>query len=553
MNLFAKIFLGFWLSTAAIIASWLLAGQAFTPFDEAISPAPREKSPFAAAPRRPGFPEVPEPGGMPVPGLREFGPGPRGIYRIYYGLQNVSRDQLLAWIKQHEKEEGVDIRLIDVQGREVFGRELIPGSEQIIERLAGFRRRALHREGDVVLFGQEFYRPEWGPLQMIIATRPPTSAVVKFLTQHLWLRLLLAVVISGAISYGISRYLTRPLKNLQQASRSLADGDLATRIAVPLTGGDETSELARDFNSMAEQLQAKVQAQKRLLGDVSHELRSPLARMRVALALAEKEPARIAEQLRRIELETERLDTLIEQLLSAPDTHGSMEDSIDLVALLSEICDDAGFEAQAESKGLQLDCAAAEAVVRSHGDLLKRAFENVIRNAVHYTQPGTTVSVRLSRQATNWLVSIEDRGPGVPEDQLEKIFEPFYRIDEARQRETGGFGLGLSIARRAIEQHGGTICATLTNQATQAAHDSSRAAAGGNPRTPAAVSDANHEDAPEAAMPVATPEAYRGAKSQAVPGAAPETTPDTPGDATQPHSNNSTGLKIWISLPAAET
>ena len=374
----------------------------------------------------------------------------------------------------------------------------------------------------------------------------------------MWLRLLLAVIISGAISYGISRYLTRPLKNLQQASRALADGDLATRIAVPVKGGDETSELARDFNSMAEQLQAKIQAQKRLLGDVSHELRSPLARMRVALALAEKEPSRTAEQLHRIELETERLDTLIEQLLTAPDTRTHMEDSIDLVALLREVCDDAGFEAQAQNKRLQLACAAADAVVRSHADLLKKAFENVIRNAVHYTLPGTCVRVRLTRQGTNWLVCIEDQGPGVPDDQLEKIFEPFYRIDEARQRETGGFGLGLSIARRAIEQHGGTICATHATHAgsTHAIPPSDRTAAnehfrGAAAGTPAASAVTTSGESPGATQSTGERAAKcTGAVASRYAGA--EEPPGKPMNSMPFAGGEPTGLEIRISLPAAE-
>ena len=181
------------------------------------------------------------------------------------------------------------------------------------------------------------------------------------------------------ISYAVSRYLTRPLKNLQQTSRELAGGNLAARIKVSARGGDETDELARDFNTMAEQLQEKVQAQKRLLNDVSHELRSPLARLRVALALAEREPQGNAEQLQRIETETGRLDELIGQLLSVPDNHTEMEDSIDVVGLLHELCADAGYEAQTECKLVEFESMLDEAVVCSHGDLLKRALENIIR------------------------------------------------------------------------------------------------------------------------------------------------------------------------------
>jgi two-component system sensor histidine kinase CpxA len=444
VNLFAKIFIGFWLSTAAIIASWLLAGQYFTPF-------------LTEPPAEPEFGQPPSPGSEFESGPRGLGPGSRNIYRIFYGLQTIPRDELGNWIRQREQDDEVDIRVVDSDGSEIFDRKLLPGSEQVIERLQGFRRRVLHREDDRVLFGQEMFRPEWGPLKLIISRRPPTSAVVRFLTEHLWLRLLLALLISGAISYAVSRYLTGPLKNLQRASRELAGGNLAARIRVPDRGGDETDALARDFNTMAAQLQEKIVAQKRLLSDVSHELRSPLARMRVALALAEKDPARGTEQLARIEREAELLDELVGQLLSAPDTPESMQDSLDVVALLSQVCEDAAFEAKAENKALEFSADIEEVVLRSHGELLKRVFENVVRNAVRYTSAGTTVNVKLTRGEKILSVTVDDCGPGVPDADLEKIFDPFYRIDEARQRETGGFGLGLSIARRAIEQHRGTI------------------------------------------------------------------------------------------------
>ncbi len=473
MNLFAKIFLGFWVSTAAIIASWLLAGRYFTSIDDALPPSPPLPEMVQPAPRPDGRPQRPtgrqearpvRPGDLnirpgPSPGLMDLGPGARHIYRIYYGLQNVSRDELQGWIRQREEEAGIDIRLVDADDQEIFDRELLPGSDRVLARLAGFRRRVLEREGERVLFGQELYRPEWGNLRMIVSARPPASAVVQFLTENLWLRLLLALLISGGISYAVSRYLTRPLKDLQLASKELAGGNLAARIDVPSRGGDETDALARDFNTMAAQLQEKVNAQRRLLSDVSHELRSPLARMRVALALAEKEPGRSTDQLGRIEREAELLDELIGQLLSTPDTAAGMEDSLDLVGLLQQICEDAAFEVKAENKSLSFHTSLEDAVLRSHGELLKRAFENVIRNAVRYTGSGTTVRVDLVKAGDDFLVTVEDAGPGVPEDELEKIFDPFYRIDEARQRETGGFGLGLSIAQRAIEQHGGSITA----------------------------------------------------------------------------------------------
>ncbi len=442
MNLFAKIFIGFWLSSIAIIGSWLLAAQYFDPtprVSDALAAPPHAKSRLGRAPA----------GDTPR--------APRHIYRLFYGLQNASAGELPAWIEIQEKRDRLKIFLVNQAGLDIFGKKLSPGVDQVLEKLGGSRRRANHREGRVMLFGQKLYRPEWGSINLVIVQHPPASPIIRYLTDHLWLRLLLALIISGAISYVVSRYLTRPLKNLQQASRSLADGDLDTRITVSAKGGDETDELARDFNSMAQQLQEKIQTQKRLLNDVSHELRSPLARLRVALALAEKEPDRVVELLKRIDHETERLDELIGQLLAVPDATIELEDSLDLVALLRELCGDAGFESQQRHQQIRFTSNLEEAVVRSHGDLLKKAFENVIRNAVQYSPEGSVVDVSITTEAEDCLITIDDSGPGIPEPDLQRIFEPFYRVDRARQRETGGFGLGLSIARRAIDQHRGSI------------------------------------------------------------------------------------------------
>ncbi len=210
---------------------------------------------------------------------------------------------------------------------------------------------------------------------------------------------------------------------------------------------------------MADQLQQQIEAQKRLLNDVSHELRSPLARLRVALALAERDPDTAAQQMTRIEHETERLDELIAQLLQVPEYNLELEDSVDLVGLLRELCTDAHYEAQVENKQVHFECVLHEAVLPTKGDLLKKAIENVIRNAVHYTASNSSVHVNLRSEGSQFAVRVCDQGEGAPESALERIFEPFYRVDEARTRETGGYGLGLSIARQAVLKHKGSIIA----------------------------------------------------------------------------------------------
>lgn len=444
INLYAKIFIGFWLCMLAIAGSWIVANRYVDSYPDAPQAEQRRPPPGADARMGPGAPP------------------PRQMFRIFYGMQNLGQEQLPGWISEQEQQHGIRIYLVDQEGAEVFGRKLENGTAEVIAELGNFRRRAQLRTEKTRLFAQRLFRPEWGPLTMVVAIPPPASPLLRLLTEHLWLRLLIAVVISGLISYGISRYLTRPLKQLQAASRRLAEGDLDTRIQVPGKGGDETAELARDFNSMAGQLQRRIQEQKQLLHDVSHELRSPLARMRVAIALAEKNPAGSAAQLQRMERETERLDQLIAQLLVVPDQQVPLEDSLDLVALLEEVCEDTRFEASEGDKQIQLSCEDSELIVRTHGDLLKKALENIVRNALHYTVEGSMVTVRLEQHADHCLVAVQDAGPGVPEDQLDRVFDPFYRVDDARARDTGGFGLGLAIARRAVEQHNGSVRAINT-------------------------------------------------------------------------------------------
>jgi two-component system sensor histidine kinase CpxA len=222
-----------------------------------------------------------------------------------------------------------------------------------------------------------------------------------------------------------------------------------------------------DFNHMAERLESLVDAQKLLLRDVSHELRSPLSRLSVALELAREdaEPAMTA-HLERIQREAERLNLLIGQLL----TLSSMEalDRIEkfkpllLNRMIERLIPDAEFEAT------QRECAVvfhadSDFWVRGNEDLLYRAVENVVRNAVRYTKSGSGVDIQLTtvngREAGKVRIDVSDRGPGIPSDQRDAIFRPFYRVDSARSPETGGFGVGLAIAERAIRLHKGEMSA----------------------------------------------------------------------------------------------
>jgi two-component system sensor histidine kinase CpxA len=226
---------------------------------------------------------------------------------------------------------------------------------------------------------------------------------------------------------------------------------------------DEIGSLARDFDGMAGRLENLVGSQRRLLRDVSHELRSPLARMTVALQLArDREGARAAEALDRIERETGRLDDLIGQLLLLERLEARSPDAesvdFDLCDLLNGVVDDASFEASSANRSVELE-ARAPCPMRGHPTLVRSALDNVIRNAVRHTAEGTAVEVAIDIDEEGAEITIRDHGPGVPEGQLESLFEPFSRLTDARERTTGGAGLGLAIARRAVEIHDGTVTA----------------------------------------------------------------------------------------------
>lgn len=282
------------------------------------------------------------------------------------------------------------------------------------------------------------------------------------------LALVIAVVSSGLVCYILARYLTGPVVRLREATQKLAAGDLSARAGTSWGGArrrDEISQLVRDFDAMAERLEGLVKAQGRLLNDISHELRSPLARLNVALGLARQRTGPEAQaSLERIDLEAERLNELIGRLLTIARLE-SREDhsasvSIDLDELVSEIANDAEFEAQ--NRGCMVKTTlAGDCVVLGSPALLRSAVENVVRNATRYTPEGTAVHVdlRCVGEARNpeAILQVSDSGPGVPEESLEKLFEPFYRIDDSRVRKTGGVGLGLAITQRAVRLHGGSV------------------------------------------------------------------------------------------------
>ena len=426
-SIFVKIFLGFWLVSVAILSSWLLTSR----YVDSLPPGERHRLPY--------------------------GPPERYVLKLIYDLQNTPREQLPLVIDEAHQEHNVRVWLLDRQGSDLAGAEVPPQVSSLARELRGRKRRAFTRSLDGPMVAHRVFLEETGLTRMVILFPEPRHRVLSAIIANHWLRLLIAVLVSGLICYALSRLLTNRLRDLRMASRQLAEGELQTRIQVRERGGDETDELARDFNTMAEELQRRMQEQQRLLSDVSHELRSPLARMRVALALAEDAPGKRQDYLDRMEQETLRLEELVNQLLATEDDALKLDKHIDLAALLLQLCNDASFEGEIAGKSVSFSTQLDAALIATSGDLLHKSFENIIRNALHHTAEGSTVRVILETRDGSYRVSVEDEGPGVNEDALGRIFDEFYRVDSARSRKDGGFGLGLAIARRAIRRHGGDV------------------------------------------------------------------------------------------------
>lgn len=279
-----------------------------------------------------------------------------------------------------------------------------------------------------------------------------------------WGHFLIAFVVSALVSLLIAWYVAAPLARIRASARRFAEGDLDARVGEIRFGrSSEVVALAREFDHMGERIEALVESHRRLVRDVSHELRSPLARLRVALELARGGDANEARvSLDRIEREADRLEAMLGQALELSRLETAAPRRLETFALdrlLEDVVTNASYEGAPQGRRVVLGEVAP---VSLHGepDALYSAVENVVRNALTYTAAGTTVEVdsrRVAEDVARIAIEVRDRGPGVAEADLARIFEPFYRTDHARTRASGGTGLGLAIAHRAIARHGGTI------------------------------------------------------------------------------------------------
>jgi two-component system, OmpR family, sensor histidine kinase CpxA len=373
--------------------------------------------------------------------------------------------ELRKYMEVFERSLHTHAFLFDTSGRELSGRSAPdwarnlavgapPGPSGIWGWLVSDRRVSQAITGPT---GQRF---------VLVFERPVTPRLWFSPSRAPGVGILVAILSSGLVCFFLARYLTLPVVRLRAATQRLASGDLTARAGgTRNSGSDEIGQLVRDFDGMAGRLESLVNAQSRLLNDISHELRSPLARLNVALGLARQRTGPEADSaINRIELEANRLNELIGRLLVLARMEGGEDpvegEPVQLDELVREIVKDAEFEAQGRNCRVRFEMSD-QPVVMGTAALLHSAIENVVRNAMRYTGEGTQVEVRLDQvnagNGPEAVIRVSDQGPGVPEAALDKLFRPFYRIDDARVRQTGGVGLGLSITDRAVRLHRGSV------------------------------------------------------------------------------------------------
>lgn len=271
----------------------------------------------------------------------------------------------------------------------------------------------------------------------------------------LWIGAISGLLFSAMMAWNLAR----PLNQLRAGFGRVAQGDLSVRLLPAMRRRhDEISEVARDFDSMVERLDVLVSAREQLLHDVSHELRSPLARLQLAIGLARQNDSHVESCLQRIEREAERMDKMIGELLTLSRTENAAinEEYFDLLGLVNAVVNDARYEGQVPGVEIMLHSAEYEDyTIKGMAELMRRALDNIIRNALRFSSQGQEVTVTLKQSEREWFIDVADSGPGVEKGKLSSIFDPFIRIDSPQSGK--GYGLGLAIARKAVLAHGGRI------------------------------------------------------------------------------------------------
>lgn len=440
IRLFWKVFLGFWLATVLIILGTALVIHKL------------------------------DPGGFPKPARAPlFNQDPHAMRILHLATRDAVNSTEAEFVHRLRTMPPWALRsvyVVNSQGNDLLGRQLPRPVEELIRNLDHQRpfQRLDRRKRQ--FFGRLVQLEDGQIMRMVVSSQDgQPNLLLKLFLMNFWPIFLVSVLVSGSLSYLLGRYLARPAEVLKNATQRLAEGDFDHRVAPQMKHRrDEMSSLAIAFDQMAEQLQQSMATQQRLIKDVSHELRSPLMRLQSALGIAHQQanPA-LAEHIGKAQQAAEYLNNIISDILSLPinaNEDWPLEDVIDLRLLLESLIQE--LTPQAQTKNIQLKFAAPlpeEALVQTRSNTLVGVFENLFSNALRHTPQGGQITVTLVQVDKHWQVTVTDTGPGVPEAALAQLFTPFYRTDEARDRRQGGVGLGLSIARRTVSLHGGSISA----------------------------------------------------------------------------------------------
>jgi two-component system sensor histidine kinase CpxA len=384
-------------------------------------------------------------------------------------LESGGREGLKDWIEGNPTSRAITIFILDERGHDILDRQVPFGLMRVFRRFREHRRP--HQFDDRIPRNLRRSRPHPqlvgtdGSVYTFLVSPSRVSHSVWTTADARWLLFAVALLVSGIVSYFLATAISRPVRKLRHATVALAGGDLDVRVAESVgKRRDELGMLGRDFDSMAENLQRAATRQIELSRNISHELRSPLARMRVAVELAKQKHGDMPE-FERLDNEAERLDALIGQILSYTKLDASPEtgpEPIELADLIREVVENVNYECKAEGiNGVtvvaQID---ASPVTLGHVDAMTSAIENIVRNAVHHSPPESEVKVCLSQDDENILIDVRDSGPGVNEEDLHRLFEPFFRTRQSEaSKNVRGTGLGLAIAERAVGVNGGTLSA----------------------------------------------------------------------------------------------
>jgi len=440
MSLFLKVFLWFWLAIALILAVVTVVN-----WSTQTEPLTRQWQNFMG---------------------ESVGMNSQTALQIYQAEGVAGLKTYLNRLASSERVSGIGF--FDGNGKQLAGTDISREGIDLIAEARRSRNVEFKRLPELTLAAKAITDPSNSDFVYIIQVRRPAQTSLMGEITNRWLQILALILTAGLVCYALARYFSSPLGKLREATQKLAGGDLQTRVADRVgRRRDEFASLARDFDIMAERIESLITSQQRLTQDISHELRSPLARMNVALEIAkQKSNAETQPMLNRIETESNRLNEMISRILMLAKLESGADDHeqrrIDLAELVRDVAADADFEAKANGKVVEVSSADKCSVMGSE-NLLRSAIENVLRNAVRYTADGTVVDVSLEAVNGHAVLKVSDHGGGVPEEELANLFRPFYRVGEDRTRKTGGIGLGLAIAERAVSAHKGTITATNYN------------------------------------------------------------------------------------------